>query len=128
MLVTLGGIAGHGRYSLAGKPFDNTVFLVPEAWLEQSADDTDAHVPGAVSHHRINRPVVRRTVRQLRCADHQSPAMAHSPVQVAQDLPVLYAKRGDWPEEPYLIDWLGSRSDGPRAIDMPPGCASGEFA
>ena len=95
VLVTLGGIAT--QVDLQHWPhLPGVHWLLPAAWKPNRAD--------ATSIESLTIPFVG-----LLCSSDAligKPGYGTFSEAACNAIPMLYVKRGDWPEEPYLIDWL----------------------
>lgn len=107
VLVTLGGITG--QIDVAAWPaIDNTVFLIPDAWRADSSQ-----------FHSIESVGMSYADLFSSCdALITKPGYGAFTGAGCTALPVLYCERGDWPEEPFLTDWL-TRHGRASAIDWP---------
>jgi len=102
------GLAGHrglGLVSMGGIPFP----LDPAQWPEDP--DTLWVVAGALAERADQRDPADLTIPPLEllaAADTvvTKPGYATFAEAACQGVDVLYIPRGDWPEEPYLIDWI----------------------
>jgi UDP:flavonoid glycosyltransferase YjiC (YdhE family) len=99
VLVTLGGIAT--RMDIRHWPRVSGVhWLLPAAWQPDRADTTGIEslaIPFA----------------DLICSCDAligKPGYGSISEAACNATPMLYVKRGDWPEEPYLVDWLEQHS------------------
>lgn len=103
VLVTLGGIAGQMDVSV-WPTFENTVFLVPAAWENSLAP---RQVLPAEKFRTIESSGLSMADLFASCdALITKPGYGAFSGAACVGLPVLYAERGDWPEEPYLSEWL----------------------
>lgn len=95
VLVTLGGIATH--IDLQHWPqLPGIHWLLPAAWNPKRSD--------ASSIESLTLPFVD----MLSSCDALigKPGYGTFSEAACNAIPMLYVKRGDWPEEPYLVDWL----------------------
>jgi len=101
VLLTLGGISG--QLDLGQWPvFDDTVFLVPETWLN------DVSSPLDVDRYRSIESTELSYADLFASCDAMITKAGYGAFVGAGccGLPILYAERGDWPEEPWLVSWL----------------------
>lgn len=95
VLVSLGGIPG--PLTVGGWPqVPNVHWILPEEW---HTERPDCH---RLSDLRLPFTDVLRSVDLLL----GKPGYGSFSEAACNGLPVLYVPRGDWPEEPVLVDWL----------------------
>lgn len=101
VLLTLGGIAG--RMDISQWPeFANTVFLVPAIWLPDSSGKVDSCQFNSIESTGMPFADLFASCDAL----ITKPGYGAFVGAGCCGLPVLYTERGDWPEEPYLVQWL----------------------
>jgi hypothetical protein len=95
VLVQFGGA---GRLPLGGGGMDGVCFLTPDAAAAEGRDDVVLIGTG-------DRPGVPDV---LPCCDAliTKPGYGTFAEAACNGIPVLYVPRGDWPEEPHLVEWL----------------------
>lgn len=77
-------------------------YLIPDSW------------PMAHPHARHFQQCDLSFIDMLSSCDAlvTKPGYGNFSEAACNNIPVLYLKRGDWPEEPYLIDWLAQYGRG----------------
>ena len=95
LLVGMGGIPT--QLPLQHWPVENDIYyLIPDSW------------PTAHPHARYFKQCNLPFIDMLSSCDAliTKPGYGSFSEAACNNIPVLYLKREDWPEEPYLIDWL----------------------
>ena len=101
VLLTLGGITG--QIDITQWPaFDKTVFLVPETWLANASQAIDTDRFRSIESTALSYADLFASCDAL----VTKPGYGAFTGAGCCGLPVLFAERGDWPEEPYLFSWL----------------------
>lgn len=95
VLVTLGGITTHVDISHWPR-LSGVHWLLPAAWRPDRVDTT------SIESLAIPFPDLIRSCDAL----IGKPGYGTFSEAACNATPMLYVKRGDWPEEPYLVDWL----------------------
>lgn len=121
VLLTLGGIAGSVDIS-QWPAFDDTVFLVPATWLDDSSPGIDSKGFRSIESTRMSFADLFSSCDAL----ITKPGYGAFAGAGCCGLPVLYAERGDWPEEACLSAWL--QQVGRAASIGWPQLAQGNFA
>jgi len=101
VLLTLGGIAGEVDIS-TWPPLDNTVFLVPETWCSKASQAVDPNRFRSIESTGMSFADLFASCDAL----VTKPGYGAFAGAGCCGLPVLFAERGDWPEEIYLNAWL----------------------
>lgn len=101
VLLTLGGITGQVDIS-QWPAFDRTVFLVPEAWLANASQPIDTDRFRSIESTALSYADLFASCDAL----VTKPGYGAFTGAGCCGLPVLFAERGDWPEEPCLFSWL----------------------
>jgi hypothetical protein len=121
----LAGSRRLGLVSLGGIPFA----LAPEHWPEDP--DTLWVVPGAAAERPDQADPAKLGILPLELLDAANvvvtkPGYATFVEAAARGVDVLYLPRGDWPEEPFLMDWIHRHA---RAAALPrKALEAGDFA
>ncbi len=101
VLLTLGGITG--QIDITQWPaFDKTVFLVPDAWLANASPPIDTERFRSIESTALSYADLFASCDAL----VTKPGYGAFAGAGCSGLPVLFAERGDWPEEPCLFSWL----------------------
>lgn len=101
VLLTLGGITV--QIDITQWPaFAKTVFLVPETWLANASQAIDTDRFRSIESTDLSYADLFASCDAL----VTKPGYGAFTAAGCCGLPVLFAERGDWPEEPYLFSWL----------------------